>query len=497
MTAGGDGAPRAQDAGRGAAGPADPFPDYERFDATGLGALVRAGEVTPAELLEAAAIRLQARNPALNAVVCDWLDEAREAARRPAPGGRFAGAPFLLKNLGAEMAGTPLTMGSRLFAGHRAAQDSEAVRRFRAAGLIPFGRGNAPEFGISATTEPLFYGPTRNPWDLGRTAGGSSGGGAAAVAAGIVPMAYASDGGGSTRIPAACCGLVGMKPSRGHSPVALGAALGQELVVSRSVRDTAAALDAVSGPMTGAPFWAALPAGGYFRQAGLRPRKLRIALSLRAPGGREADPACLAAAGRAAALCAALGHEIVEAGPDYDFAALARAMFKGIMAVRVAGTVGERLAALGRGEAPDDIEPYTRAMVEAGRALGALDHAAALDAIDAFTRRFAAFFADHDILLTPTLGRPPLPLGELIGSIADADAYLGILYGFMPFTMQFNASGLPAISLPLHWTDEGLPIGVQFGARHGDDATLIRLAAQLEAAQPWFARRPPVADRIG
>lgn len=477
--------------------PSDPFPEYERHDAIGLAALVRAGQVTPAQLLEAAAVRLEARNPALNAVVVDWLDRARAEVRRGPPTGPFTGVPFLLKNLGAEMADTRVTMGSRLFTDHRTQDDSEVVKRFRAAGLVPFGRGNAPEFGISATTEPLFHGPTHNPWDLARTPGGSSGGSAAAVAAGIVPMAFASDGGGSTRIPASCCGLVGMKPSRGHSPAGLGAALGQELVVSRSVRDTAAALDVVSGAVAGAPFAVRLPELPYLRHAFESPGRLRIAVSRRSPYGGPVHPACLAAVDHAAALCRSLGHEIVDDEPNYDFASLAQAMFKVVMATRTAGMVGRQEKTLGREAGSDEIEPYTRAMVEFGRTLGALDYATALETIDGFSRRFAGFLTEYDVLLTPTLGGPPLPLGELVGSIADADVYLDILYGFMPFTMQFNASGLPAISLPLHWTGEGLPIGVQFGGRHGEDARLIQLAGQLEQACPWFKRRPRIADSIG
>ena len=475
----------------------DPFPDYERFDARGLAELVRAGEISALELIEAAAFRLEARNGALNAVVFDWLDRAREMAEQMRPAGPFAGLPFLLKNLGTAMADTPLTMGSRLFAGHRAQADSETVKRFMQAGLVPFGRGNAPEFGISATTEPLFHGPSRNPWDLERTPGGSSGGAAAAVAAGILPMAFASDGGGSARIPASCCGLVSMKPTRGRSPTSLGAALGQELVVARSVRDVAAALDVVSPPAPGAPFAAPPPETPFAAAAGERPERLTIAVSRRSPfGGRPLHPDCIAAVEQAAALCERLGHRVVEAAPDYDFSALAEAMFKGIMATGVAGTVAAREAALGRPAREDELEPYTRAMVEHGRSLTATDYAAALDGIDGFARRFAGFFDAHDVYLTPTLGRPPLPLGELIGSIGDADAYLDILNGFMPFTMQYNAAGLPAMSLPLFWSEAGLPIGVQAGAAYGADARLLRLAAELEEAAPWFDRRPPMADPV-
>jgi len=473
----------------------DPFPDYERFDALGLAELVRGGEITPADLMEAAAFRLEARNGALNAVVFEWLDRAREIARAERPEGPFAGVPFLLKNLGTAMADTPLTMGSRLFAGHRVDGDSETVTRFMRAALIPFGRGNAPEFGISATTEPLFHGPSRNPWDLERTPGGSSGGAGAAVAAGILPMAFASDGGGSARIPASCCGLVSMKPTRGRSPAALGAALGQELVVARSVRDVAAALDVVSVPEPMAPFAAPPPERPFATATGEPPPRLTVAFSRTSPfGGRPLHPDCIAAVEHAAALCERLGHRVVEAAPAYDFSALAEAMFKGIMATGVAGTVAAREAKLGRRAREDELEPYTRAMVAHGRSLTATDYTAALGTIDGFARRFAGFFDEHDIHLTPTLGRPPLPLGELTGTIGDADAYLDILNGFMPFTMQYNAAGLPAMSLPLFWSEAGLPIGVQIGAAYGADARLLRLATELEQAAPWFERRPPMAD---
>lgn len=466
------------------------FPEYEQYDALGLAELVRAGEIRPVELLDAAASRMEERNPALNAIVFEWVDRARDEIAEGIADGPFKGVPLLLKNLGTAMKDTPLTNGSRLFAGYRAHSDGEIVRRFRRAGLVPFGRGNAPEFGITATTEPAFHGPTHNPWDLSRTPGGSSGGAAAAVAAGILPMAYASDGGGSARIPASCCGLVSMKPTRGRTPVSLGAALGQSLVVSRSVRDLAAALDAIAGPAVGSPFSAPQPERPFRQEVGRRPRQLKIAFSRRSPHTRPLAPDCIAAVEAAAALCESAGHEVSEDQPRFDFAALGQAMFKVVMATGVAATVTGREKALGRKAREDELENYTRAMVEVGRGLGALEYAAGLATIDRVSRRFAAFFDRYDILLTPTLGRPPLPLGELIGTIVDEDEYLDILYGFMPFTMQFNGSGQPAVSLPLHWSPTGLPIGVQFGGRYGDDATLIRLAAQLEEARPWFDRRP-------
>jgi len=468
-----------------------PLPEYERHDGLGLADLVRRGEVTAHELLDAAAARMEAWNPRLNAVVFEWVERAHGMIEEGVAEGPFGGVPFLLKNLGTALPDTPLTHGSRLFAGHRAESGSEIVRRFRSAGFVPFGRGNAPELGISATTEPLFHGPTRNPWDPERTAGGSSGGAGAAVAAGILPVAFASDGGGSARIPASCCGLASMKPTRGRTPVGLGAALGQSLVVSRSVRDLAASLDAVRGPVVGQPHRPPPPPRPFAREPDRPPGRLRIAFSRTSPyGGRTLDPACVAAVEDVARLCGELGHEVVEAGPEYDFDPLARAMFGVLMATGVASSVDARERELGREARPGELEPYTRDMVERGRRLTARDHARALGTLSGFARRFAAFFREHDVHLTPTLGRLPLPLGTLIGTIEDADEYLAILYGFMPFTMQYNAAGLPAVSLPLHWTREGLPVGLQLGAGHGGDSLLLRLAGQLEEARPWADRRP-------
>lgn len=469
------------------------FPEYEDHDALGLAGLVRDGEVTPAELLDAAVTRMETLNPDLNAIVFHWIERAREQARGLSSRGPFAGVPFLLKNLGSGLEDTPLTSGSKLLTGNRSRSTSLLVRRLLEAGVVPFGRGNAPEFGISATSEPLAHGPTRNPWNLSRTAGGSSGGAGAAVAAGIVPIAYASDGGGSARIPASCCGLVSLKATRGRTPVGLGPANGQALVVSRTVRDTAAALDVMAGPVPGAPMTAPEPARPFLEEVGRPPGRLRIGFRRDSPfGGRPLHPACVAAVDDVARLCESLGHEVEEAAPDYDFDRLAHAMFKVFMGTRTAATVDRWERELGRRAREDELEPYTWGMVEVGRGLSAMDYARGIDAIDAEARRFSAVFQDYDVFLSPTLGRPPLPLGELIGTIADEDRYLEILYGFMPFTMQYNASGRPAISLPLHWTEDGLPIGLQFGAGYGNDGRLIRLAAQLEEARPWFDRRPPM-----
>jgi len=471
-----------------------PVPEYEAHDATGLAALVRAGDLSAPELIDAAAARLEARNERLNAVVFDWMERARDRIADNSLRGRFAGVPFLLKNLGTPLEGTPLTNGSRLFSGHRAERTGTVVERILDAGLVPLGRGNAPEFGITATTEPLFHGPTHNPWDLSRIPGGSSGGAAAAVAGGIVPMAFASDGGGSARIPASCCGLVSMKPTRGRTPTSLGAALGQSLVVARSVRDVAGALDVVRGPVPGGPFRPDSPETPFSEMSGTPQRPLRVAFSKESPyGGRSLDPACVQAVDRTATLLEDLGHEVTDARPEYDFDRMAHAMFKVVMATGTANAVQAREEGLGRRARSDELEPYTRAMVEYADHLTAQDYARGLGAIDAEARRFASIFADYDVYLTPTLGRPPLPLGELTDTMEDENAYLDLLYGFMPFTMQYNASGRPAMSLPLHWSNGGVPIGVQLGAGHGQESTLFALARQLEKARPWFDRRPPLA----
>jgi len=471
-----------------------PIPEYDTHDATGLAALVRAGELTPGELLEAAGARMRARNEALNAVVFEWMDRAHDHSADGAAQGPFAGVPFLLKNLWTPLEGTPITNGSRLFEGHRSQTTGTIVERILDAGLVPFGRGNAPELGISATTEPLYHGPTHNPWDLSRTPGGSSGGAGAAVAGGIVPIAFASDGGGSARIPASCCGLVTMKPTRGRTPTSLGAALGQSLVVARSVRDVAQALDVMGGPVPGGPFRPESPETSYAEMDGPHDDGLRVAIATESPyGGQSLDPACTRAVKRTATLLEGLGHEVTETRPKYNFDRMAHAMFKVVMATGTANLVQERETSLGRRARSDELEPYTRAMVEYANHLTAQDYARGLQAIDDEARRFASIFADYDVYLTPTLGRPPLPLGELIGTIEDEDKYLDRLYGFMPFTMQYNASGRPAMSLPLFWSEDGLPIGLQLGAGHGQEALLFAVARQLEEAEPWFDRRSPMA----
>ncbi|MCA0239852.1 MAG: amidase [Proteobacteria bacterium] len=468
--------------------------DYEAHDGLGLAALLRRGEVSAPELLQAAIERIEARNPALNAVVTPLFDAARAAVAQGLPDGPFRGVPFLVKELVASVAGTATTFGSRLYSHNTAAADSEIVARYRRAGLVIVGKTNSPEFGLSPTTESLLYGITRNPWRADLAPGGSSGGAAAAVAAGLVPAAHATDGGGSIRIPASACGLFGLKPTRAR--ITAGPEGGEGLsglavqhVVSRSVRDSAALLDATAGPLPGDPYTAPPPRRPWLAEVGADPGRLRIAFARRAPGGVPLHPHCVAAVDDAAALCRSLGHEVEEASPDFDAEALARA-FRQAFAANTDANI--RRATGGARPRPDQVEPLSAALAEEGRRLSAADLVAALHAMHRQGRRLAAFFERYDAWLTPTLAQPPLPIGHFDIRSSDVDAWFDRLLAFLPFTYPFNASGQPAASLPLFWSPDGLPIGVQFAARAGDEALLFRLAGQLERARPWFGRRPVV-----
>ena len=472
--------------------------EYEHQDAIGLAAWVRAGEVSPQELLEAAAARVEARNPAINAVVIRAFEEGRKAIEAGLPDGPLRGVPWLLKDLHAAWKGVRLTSGSRFFAENVSDYDSELVARYRRAGLVLFGRSASPEFGVTSTTESVLYGATRNPWLPSHSAGGSSGGAAAAVATGIVPAAHATDGGGSIRIPASCCGLFGMKPTRARVPS--GPKLGEgwsgmsvQHAVSRSVRDSAALLDAAAGPALGDPYFAPPSARSYLEEVGRDPGRLRIALQTTAFNGAEVDPDCAAAARDAAELCRSLGHEVEEANLSIDREAMSRACGT-IICASLRATLLERAADLGRDVTADDIEPLTWLMAEGIKQAGAADYVSALRVIHSLGRQVSSFFTDYDALLTPTMATPPLPLGRLALTRPDVPALNADLARTIGFTQLFNASGHPAMSVPLYWNGAGLPIGVQFAGRFGDEATLFRLAAQLESARPWFLRRPVVVS---
>jgi amidase len=464
--------------------------ELSALDALAQAELVRRKEVKAIELVDAAIERIERLNPPLNAVVTPMYELARKAALDQLPDGPFAGVPFLLKDLWAEDAGVRFTDGSAFLAGHYVPdQDSELVRRYKRAGLIVVGKTNTSELGILPTAEPRLFGPTRNPWDLSRTTGGSSGGSAAAVAAGLVPMAHANDGGGSIRIPASCCGLFGLKPTRARNP--LGPHYGDgfsglvvEHAVTRSVRDSAALLDATSGPDPGDPYWVPPPARPFLEEVSADPGRLRIAFTTQAPTGVPVHPDCVAAVQDAAALCRELGHEAVEAAPTLDSRVLTRG-FITLWSAGCAWAIDDWARRTGRTPTPDQFEPLTWALSERGRQNSAPALLLALQDLQRITRDIARFFATYDVWLTPTLAEPPLPLGTFESPPEEPLRGLRRSGAFAPFTHIANVTGQPAMSVPLFWNAEGLPVGTQFIGRFGDEATLFRLAAQLEAARHW------------
>jgi amidase/6-aminohexanoate-cyclic-dimer hydrolase len=473
------------------------FKDYGNYDALGLAELIRARDVSGEEVLEAAIERVEAVNPQLNAVIHKMYDEARQTLAAGLPDGPFAGVPFMLKDLGVFYRGVPTTAGSRIFADFVPDHDSTVVERYRAAGLVIMAKTNTPEFGAAGTTEPVLHGPTRNPWNLDRSSGGSSGGSAAAVAAGMLPMAHATDGGGSIRIPAAQCGLFGLKPTRGRNPAGPDQGEGNSGLsvghcVSRTVRDSAALLDATQGPEAGAPYMAPPPARPFLDEVGRPPERLRIGFTTTALDGSPIDGACVAATEAAAALLTELGHEVDPARPDLDVAKI-RQVWRVIIGVNLWNTLAVRAASLGREPAESDVEPATWALANEGRQRPATDYVRAVQDMHAVGRQLARFFEGYDLLLSTTMARPPIVLGQMDMTCPDLeDYYERQLMDELPFTPLSNETGGPAMSVPLHWTDDGLPVGVHFAGRFGEDETLLRLAGQLEAARPWADRRPPV-----
>ncbi len=470
-----------------------------RLDATAQAELVRNGDATPVELAEAAIERIEATNGDLNAVIHPLFEEGLDAARGELPDGPFKGVPFLLKDLGAAFAGQPLHLGMNYLKERdfRAPMDTYLAERFRAAGLVTVGKTSCPELGILPTTEPRAYGPSRNPWDLERSTGGSSGGSAGAVAGGMVPMAHANDGGGSIRIPAANCGLVGLKPSRqrtSEGPLAgdFMSGLTAELCVSRSVRDTAALLEAVHGPAPGDPYVAPPPLRPYTDEVGADPGKLRIALWTETVIEQDADPEVVVAARAGAKMLEDLGHEIEEP----DMSALQSIDMVEPFLVRWAAGQAQALEQLGtvggRPIGPDDVEPLTWALAEIGRARSAGEYLEAVGQHQVLSRMIAAVYeSGFDLLLTPTLGEPPPPLGSFDDSGPDPMVAFERAFLCGCFTAAFNATGQPAISLPLHWSEDDLPIGVQLVAPLGREDLLLRVASQLEQAVPWADRIPP------
>jgi amidase len=462
--------------------------------------MVRDGEVSPSELVDEAIGRVEELNPQLNAVIHPLLEQARATT---AQGGPFKGVPFLVKDLSCYMEGVPVHEGMRVLrdAGYRSDHDMWITRKFREAGFVILGRTNTPELGILPTTEPVAYGATRNPWNVERSTGGSSGGSAAAVAAGIVAAAHANDGGGSIRIPASHCGLVGLKPSRGRVSLApdFGEVLGGlviELAVTHTVRDAAGILDAIHGPAPGDPYAAPTPAGPYVDEVGSDPGRLKIGFTTTPPGGQfETHLECVDAARDAAKLLEGLGHDVVESHPaeldDPDLIAN--------FLVRWTAGIDWNLkywsAAIGREIGADDVEPCTWALAQQGRQYSAGDLLRAFEFAQAGSRRLASWWADNgfDLLLTPTCAEPPPRLGEFDAPPDNPAAPIMRAIPFGTFTAGFNTTGQPAISLPLHMTADGLPVGVQLVAAYGREDLLLRVAAQIEAAAPWADRRPALA----
>ncbi|MEW6335905.1 MAG: amidase [Acidobacteriota bacterium] len=493
------------------------FPEYERYDGIGLADLVRRGEVRAIDLVEAAIERIEARNPTLNAVVLRMFDSARATAINRSEG-PFAGVPVLLKDLLAACEGHPLTSACRFLSSFIPDHDSELVARLRRAGVVFVGRTNTPELGILGFTEPELYGPCRNPWGLEHTPGGSSGGSAAAVASGMVPIAQGGDGGGSIRIPASCCGVFGLKPTRGRNP--LGPDFGeswsgfvQEHALTRSVRDSAALLDATAGPDLGAPYAAVPPPRPFLAEVGRDPGRLRIAFTTASLFGETTHPDCRTAVEDAAALCQTLGHHVEEARPSFDRARLRHA-YLAVVAVNTARAIDGAGELLRRRPTPGGFEASTWFLAQIGWRMPASEYQGALDHLHRVRRQVAAFFERFDMLLTSTLAWPPIRIGELQPRPAERVAMAAMrVVPFRPLlaaaleqlaatafertanTMLFNQTGQPAMSVPLWWNGDGLPIGVQFAARTGEEGTLFRLAAQLEQARPWFDRRPPVSER--
>ena len=460
---------------------------YRGYDALGLAELVRTGTASPDELLDAALAMVDAVNPTYNAVVTRFEAAARQAIHDGLPDGPFRGVPFVIKDLWTRVAGVATSNGSRLFADDVAASDSEIVRRYRAAGLVLFAKTNTPELGLNASTESRLLGPARNPYDPTRSTGGSSGGAAAAVAAGIVPMAHATDGGGSIRIPASCCGLFGLKPSRGR--ITLGpersegwAGMSAQHVVSRTVRDSAAALDATAGAMSGDPYAAPPAPSSYLAEAALDPPTMRVGLALEPPSGAAVDPACRDAAEATARRLEALGHRVSPV--TFPAATADGAGAQGtIISAHVAAFVDARAAALGRALEPDDVEPVTAAMCGRGRSFSAADYIAAVGVMHRVGRAMGELFDTIDVLVTPMLGRPPVPLGTL--DTGDPARFGKEITTVTPFAGLANLIGQPAMTLPLDGTG-GLPVGTQVLGRFGDEAALLRLAGQLERACGWW-----------
>lgn len=474
------------------------FIEYGKYDAIGLADLVRSKQIDPVEVLEEAITRLEDLNPKLNAVVHRHFELAMDSIRLASPDTKaapFFGVPFLLKD-NIYLKGTLTTHGSRLYQDYCAPFTSTLVHRYINAGLAIMGKTNTPEFGLTITTEPELYGATRNPWNLECSSGGSSGGAAAAVAAGIVPMANASDGGGSIRVPASACGLFGLKPTRARTPV--GPEKGEAWsgcnsvhALTRTVRDSAALLDACHGPSSGDPYAAPAFDGSFLSICERDPKPLRIGFSTLSPLKTKIDPECVKAVEVAAKMCADLGHEVEETASPLDGRALAKTLGN-VVAANISWMVDNRKSNMHRFILEEAIERITWRTVSNGRNLSAKDHLDTLTEMHAAGRLSARFHETFDVFIEPTLGKPPVPLGTIDMMSENSSEYSKELLEASPFTGRYNLTGQPSMSMPLHWSATGLPIGVMLTAGFGEDALLLSLAAQIERAYPWANKQPKV-----
>jgi amidase len=470
--------------------------EYDKYDALGLAELIAKKQITSAELLDAVRQRVEAINPKINAFNHLFFDNAEEQIKSGLGQGPFHGVPFALKDLGQYLKGTVTSAGGRVWKDQVADYDSTLVTRYKLGGLVIFGKTTSPELGLTTTTESVLYGQTRNPWNLERTSGGSSGGASSVVASRILPMAHASDGGGSIRIPASCCGLFGLKPTRGRVPMGPGQfegwnGLSAHHAVTISVRDSAALLDVSSGVELGSPYYPPPQNRPFLHEVGADPGNLRIALIADSPTGTPVDPECKQAATEAAKLCEYLGHIVDEVKWPIDAATL-RGAFLPIVNVSVARALDDAEAPLGRPVTDKDVEPVTWAMAQQGRNINSVAYSRAIAMVHQIGFIMAKFQQTYDVIINPTLGKPPAPLGVLSLSPKDMQTFTKEITEFSPFTAIYNVTGQPSMSAPLHWTPDGLPVGVMFSARFGDEATLFRLAAQLEKARPWAEQRPKI-----
>lgn len=478
------------------------FSEYSKFDGTDLALLVKNMEVTPQELKNAALEGIESLNPVINAVVSTYPELAEEEIQSGLPNGPFKGIPFLIKESGAQAAGIPVNLGSRFAVGVTTPQDTNLMTRFRQAGLVTIGTSTTPEFAFNFSTESVHSGPTRNPWNTNLSAGGSSGGAAAAVSAGIVPIAHANDGAGSIRQPAAVNGLVGLKPTRGripHGPFRMEVlnGIGNEFAVTKSVRDSALLLDAIAGPDIGASYWAQPPTRPYISERENRPKRLKIAWMATPVNGAPVDKECTEALHKTVKLCEELGHELVEIAPQINAEEQFQATIR-LWASSISRSIERLQISLNRKASSENLEASNWALYQYGQSLKATDLLEAYEFNNRVSRTVGEFFTEYDVILSPTIAQLPWEIGKLNANDPnlDAEQWTERMMGYAPFTNLFNTTGQPAISLPLGWSSEGLPIGMQFAGRFADESTLFQLAFQLEEAQPWKNKRPKLLTEI-